>query len=58
MEKMIFNLFRKKKGDNLNKSNYYWDHVKVFLLLPSIGTGFAFLNSPKGNFLDKNIKSL
>jgi hypothetical protein len=50
LDKMIFNLFRKKEGDNLNKSNYYWDHVRLFLLLPSIGTGFAFLNFPKRNF--------
>jgi hypothetical protein len=50
LDKMVFNLFRKKEGNNLNKSNYYWDHGRLYFLLPSIGTGFAVLNSSKKTF--------
>jgi hypothetical protein len=35
-----FLFVKKEKGNNLNKSNYYWGYVKLFSILPSIGPGF------------------
>ena len=51
-----FLFIKNEKINNLNKSIYYWDHVKLFLVFPSIGTGFAVKILFKDTFFKKNNK--